>query len=85
MLVFSFIIYALASYGIAFIMTSLDGPGNVFLKLRNKYPNSALKCLICTLTWVTLLLLPLLLLGLWYVFIPFAAVGAAIIIEDITR
>lgn len=78
------LILALATYGISMLLTSSDGLYGVFLRLRNKYPNSALQCLKCTSVYVALGLFIVFLLGWAFWLIPFAIVGAVILLEEAT-
>jgi len=48
------LITALATYGISSIVAHYDGLGQVFMKLRQKYPTSAFTCTICLATWVAI-------------------------------
>jgi len=80
----NFLITALAVFGLAALITSYDGPGSIFARLRNKYPNSPFHCTLCTATW---LIIPIMLLaffaGMVFV-VPFAILGTIIIIERLT-
>lgn len=79
------IVYILAVYGVSSLLTSYDGLYGVFLRLRNKYPNSALKCLVCTSVYVSVALFIPIILGVGYIVLtPLAAIGAIILIKELT-
>lgn len=78
------IITIFAVYGISVLLTASDGPWGIFIRLRNKFPNSPLQCLKCTATWVSFWLFVVMLLGWSFWLIPFAIVGVVITIEDLT-
>lgn len=44
---------AIATYGLSAIVSNYDGPWSIFYRLRRKYPQSALTCLLCTSTWIS--------------------------------
>jgi len=76
-----FLITALSVYGLASLITGYDGPKGMFLKLRNKYPYSAINCTVCLSCWIAL---PMILTGayLGLAFLaPFAIVGVVILLE----
>ncbi len=77
----SFIITALAVYGLAALVSSYDGLYGVFARLRNKYPNSPLHCTVCLSCW---LVVPIILLGafvgIWAI-APLAVIGVVILFE----
>lgn len=78
------IVYILAVYGVSSLLTSYDGLYAVFLRLRNKYPNSALKCMVCTSVWASLVLFIPILLGIGFIILtPLAAIGAIILIKEL--
>lgn len=75
------VIFILAVYGVCVLLVEYDGPRNMFLRLRDKYPKSALKCVVCTSVWVSLLLFVPVLLEFGYYLTPLAAIGAVILLE----
>jgi len=78
------IVYILAVYGTSSLLTSYDGLYGIFLRLRNKYPNSALECLVCTSVYVSVILFIPIILGIGYVVLtPLAAIGAVMLIKEI--
>jgi len=80
---FDFIILTLATYGISMLLTATDGLGHVFMRLRNKYPNSALQCVYCTSVWVVVPLFIVYQLGSSSWLVPFGVIGAIFIIKDL--
>lgn len=44
----SIIISSLATYGVSSLLTNYEGFHGIFSKLRDKYPDSFLQCLVCT-------------------------------------
>ena len=80
---FELIVLCLATYGLSSLLTSYDGPGDAFLKLRNKYPRSALKCNVCTSVYVGTVLFFMAWFGLAIFLVPLAIVGFVIILEDV--
>lgn len=80
-----FIIYVLAVYGVSALMTSYDGLGGVFLRIRNKYPHSVFTCIVCLSVWVAVLLFIPIMLGLGNFLTPLAVIGAIILIKEFTE
>ena len=78
-----FLITALAVYGLSSLLTSYDGLWGMFKTLRDKYPNSALQCTVCTSVWVTV---PMMLLAYFCLplVVPFAIVGVVIVLERVS-
>ena len=78
-----FLITALAVYGLSSLLTSYDGLWGMFKTLRDKYPNSALQCTVCTSVWVAV---PTMLLAYFClpVVLPFAIVGVVIVLERVS-
>ena len=75
------IITTLATYGLSSLLTSYDGPFDVFLKLRELFPRSPLECTVCTSVWVSIAFFLVLLLGLGYYLLPLAIVWLVILLE----
>lgn len=84
----NFIYATLATYSIALMFSSYDGPGNIFEKLRSiKWLKSfgLLECYICFTSWVALPISVYLYNGLAIVLMAFAISGAAIVLYKITE
>lgn len=79
----NFLITALAVYGLAALVSTYDGPGNIFVRFRNKYPNSPLHCTVCLSCWlVTPIILLGVFVGLWSIAL-FAIIGVVILLDNI--
>lgn len=79
----NFLITALAVYGISSLITQYDGPFNGFCRLRDRFPSSALHCVVCVSVWLTV---PIVLAGVYagVAFIaPLAIVGFIILLENL--
>lgn len=77
----NFLITALAVYGLSELLTTYDGAFSVLKRLRDKYPESALSCLICVSCWIVV---PMMLLAIYggIIFItPFAIIGVIMIVD----
>lgn len=80
------VIYLLAVYGVSNLVASYDGLWHVFLRLRNRYPGSALTCAVCLSVYVSVILFILVLLGIGYmVLMPLAAIGAVILLKEVRK
>lgn len=77
------VIAALATYGLSSLVAYQDGLYDVFLKLRQKYPNSAFVCPVCLSLWVAVPFSILTWLGLTWLLLPIAIVGVVIILEKL--
>lgn len=51
---FHFILAVVATYGITTIITKYDGPGHIFLRLRERH--SEFECYVCVSVWIGTLL-----------------------------
>lgn len=79
----NFLITALAVYGLSALISEYEGPFEAFKRLRGKYPNSALTCVVCTSVWLAV---PISLISIYFGvewLIPSAIVGAVIVGERI--
>lgn len=76
------IILILSTYAISALLTRYDGAGHIFLRLRNKYPDSALQCAVCTSCYVIIPLFIIYTFGYSFWLIPAAVIGAMVIIDE---
>lgn len=77
------VIAALATYGMSSLVAYQDGLYDVFLKLRNRYPNSAFVCAVCLSLWLAVPFALIAYLGFAWLLVPFAIVGVVIILEKL--
>lgn len=79
---------ALAVYYLTLAITRYDGPGYIFLRLREQWAIGSLKdalhCFICTAPWVSAIFGLLVARGIWtFIICTFAISGLAVIINFI--
>lgn len=77
------IVLLLASYGITSLLVYSDGPWDIFLNHRVRYPKSPLTCFKCTAFWVSMLTFIVYVLGLSFFMLPLAILGAVLIIDSL--
>ncbi len=80
-----------ATWRISYLLVHEAGPGNVFRRLRDRFPaegrggiGDALACVYCTSVWVGTALFMLWLTPLWWLIIPPAVSGMAIMLSTYT-
>lgn len=86
-----FLLLSVATWRIAYMLTREDGPANVFRRLRDRFPaegrggvGDALSCIYCTSVWVGVALFALWLTPLWWLMVPVAVSGLAIMLQTYT-
>lgn len=79
----SLLILLLASYGATTLLVYSDGPWDIFLNHRVRYPKSPLTCFKCTAFWMSVLTFAIYALGLTFFMLPLAILGAVIIIDNL--
>lgn len=77
------VIAALATYGLSSLVAYQDGLYGIFLKLRNRYPNSAFVCPVCFSLWLAIPFTLLVYLGFVWLLVPLAIVAVVIILEKL--
>lgn len=77
-----FILAALATFGLAALVSNYDGAFGILLRLRRKF--RVLDCTVCLSTWLALPMLYLTSIGEMTVVLAFAIIGLVIIAERIT-
>lgn len=78
------IILVLATYGLSSLLVDYAGPFELLDRLRKKFTNSPLHCIVCTALWVAICLFILAFLpGFTNYLIPMAIVGTIIILEKL--
>lgn len=81
--IISLFIAALATYGLTNLIVYKDGLFDVFLNLRQKYPNSAFTCATCAAVWVSVPFSILAYVGMAWSLVPLAIVGIVILLEKL--
>lgn len=76
------IISALATFGIASLVSNYDGPYNIFTKLRSRY--EMLRCTVCLATWLATPLFFLAANGFLAYVTSLAIIGVVVIVERVT-
>jgi hypothetical protein len=76
------IISALATFGVASLVSNYDGPYHVFAKLRSKY--ELFRCTVCLATWLATPLFFLATNGFLAYVTSLAIIGVVVIIERLT-
>lgn len=74
---------ALAVFAVSSLLTEYEGPKNAFVTLKDKFPSSPLKCLVCTSVYVSVLFYILNYYGVSAHLLPLATIGVVILIERI--
>jgi hypothetical protein len=80
---FDFLIITIAAFAVSSLLTEYEGPKDAFVSLRDKFPNSPLKCLVCTSVYVSVVFYILNHYGISAHLLPLATIGVIIIIERI--
>jgi hypothetical protein len=80
---YNFVTAALAVFAVSSLLTEYEGFKNAFAILRDKFPDSPLKCLVCTSLYVAVLFYILNYYGIDQHLLPLATIGAIILIERI--
>lgn len=79
-----FIMLALATWRISYMLVSEDGPSDVFVKLRTLKLGGLLDCIYCTSVWVGFVVVFLWIIGGELVLLPFALSGLAMMLRGYT-
>ena len=72
-----------AAFAVSSLLTEYEGPKNVFALLRERYPRSALKCLVCTSVYISIVFFIISQYVSADYFQPLSMVGIFILIERI--
>jgi hypothetical protein len=79
-----FIVLALATWRISYMLVSEAGPGHIFEKLRTLKLGGVMDCIFCTSVWVGFIAVFLWLIGAAGVLYPFALSGLAMMLRGYT-
>jgi hypothetical protein len=83
-----FLLLVFATWRLSYMVVREDWPGNVFRRVRDRFPatgrggmGDALACIYCTSVWVGAALFVLWLTPVWWLIIPPAVSGMAIMLS----